>query len=116
MWQCQLMKSFASFIDNKRQLTEAALTRAGLPEKTAKDNKTLIQQRTVFLTNQNISQEEKRKSDIRTISKAVSTLKANKRKLTSTKKTLLCKSRKSSKSNVNNYDDDSSLNESDSYY
>jgi hypothetical protein len=45
----------AKIIGDKGQLTEAALTRCGLPETTIKDNKTLIQQRTVFLTNPNMN-------------------------------------------------------------
>jgi hypothetical protein len=106
----------ARIIGDKGQLSEAALTRAGLPETTIKDNKTLIQQRTVFLTNPAIVQEEKRKADIRNEAKAAATIKANKRKISSTKKTRPRKSRKLSKSYVNSSDDESSSNYSDSDY
>ena len=70
----------ARIIGDKGQLSDAALTRAGLPETTIKDNKTLIQQRTVFLTNPAIVQEEKRKADIRNEAKAAATIKATREK------------------------------------
>ena len=59
----EYIHKLARIIGDKDQLSEAALTRAGLPETKIKDNKTSIQQLTVFLTNPAIVQKEKRNAD-----------------------------------------------------
>lgn len=48
----------SELISQRGELSERELTCAGLPETSCKDNKTLIQRRTVFLTNNHVLQKE----------------------------------------------------------
>ena len=67
-------------LEDKGQLSETAMTRPGLPESTIKDDKTLIQRRTVFLTNANVIREEVDKKQAKEKVKAAALLKASKKR------------------------------------
>ena len=67
-------------LEDKGQLSETAMTRQGLPESTIKDDKTLIQRRTVFLTNADVVREEVAKKQAKEKVKAAALLKASKKR------------------------------------
>jgi len=70
----------ARVLVDKGQLSETAMTRLGLPESTIKDDKTLIQRRTVFLTNTNVVREKVAKKQAKKKVKATALLKASKKR------------------------------------
>jgi hypothetical protein len=107
----------AKIIGERGELTEAALTRAGFPETTVKDNKTLIQQRTIFLTNRNIVQAEIKKKEAKDEAKAQSSKKVpKKRKMVSPRSSLPRKSSSLLKSYTISSDEDNNSSDSDFEY
>ena len=107
----------AKIIGERGELTEATLTRAGFPETTVKDNKTLIQQRTIFLTNRNIVQAEIKKKEAKDEAKAQSSKKVpKKRKMVSPRSSLPRKSSSLLKSYTISSDEDNNSSDSDFDY
>ena len=88
------VETIPNLAKDKGELNEAALTRVGLPTTTVKDNKTLIQKRTVFLTNKNIVQKELQKISDKNEAKTASLLKTCKKRKTTAKKKIFPYKRK----------------------
>ena len=113
----ETIPKLAKVIADKGEFNEAALTRVGLPTTTVKDNKTLIQKRTVFLTNKYIVQKELQKISDKNEAKEASLLKTSKKRKTPAKKKA-CSRKKTHKSmNLSDYSsEEMSSDESDVDY